>query len=97
MPVDRRERLEKHQALTDFCHTSLRLVKGLTANALRLKFGADTTGRVERELEALAASGLVNRPEAGTKDGWSLTAEGRVLANLVFEKLTFLKDDLSNA
>ena len=85
------ERLERNQALTDFCHTSLRLARGLDTNALRLKFGEALCGRVEDRLTSLETSALVARTAAG----WNLTARGRVLANLVFEKLTFLKDELN--
>lgn len=91
LPENQREFLEKHQALTDFCHTSLRVVRGLDMNALRLKFGASIESLVTRLLQELEAEQLVDR----TQIGWSLTAKGRVLANVVFGKLTFLKEDLT--
>lgn len=91
LPENEREILEEHQSLTDFCHTSLRLVRGMEMNALRLKYGENRVQKVQRELMSLENDGLV----APTDKGWSLTANGRVLANVVFERLTFLKDDLS--
>ncbi len=90
LPEHEREFLEKHQSLTDFCHTSLRLVRGLEMNALRLKFGEATEWAVTKELQALEAEHLVFRTPAG----WALTAKGRALANVVFERLTFLREDL---
>lgn len=91
LPENQRELLEEHQALTDFCHTSLRLVRGLDMNALRLKFGTTVENLVTRLLQELEADQLVAR----TQIGWALTAKGRVLANVVFEKLTFLEEDLT--
>lgn len=87
---EQKELLEKHQSLTDFCHTSLRLASGLDENALRLKFGTAVAAAVSSLLENLKSRGLV----AQTKSGFALTSQGRVLANTVFEKLTFLRDDL---
>lgn len=91
IPEDHRELLEEHQSLTDFCHTSLRLVRGLELNALRLKFGAAFESEVIKVLQVLEDEQLV----APTAAGWNLTAKGRVLANVVFERLTFLKEDLT--
>ena len=90
-PEDRIEILELHQSLTDFCHTSLRLKRGLSENALRLKFGTPILNRTREELDKLIANNLVQK----TADGWTMTDQGRLLANLVFEKLTFLPRELT--
>jgi oxygen-independent coproporphyrinogen-3 oxidase len=87
-PADLVEHLTRNQALSDFCHTSLRIQRGLEANALRLKFGEPIFKSVEKILTDLVASGHVET----TSTGWTLTAAGRLVANLVFEKLTFLED-----
>jgi oxygen-independent coproporphyrinogen-3 oxidase len=85
---DQKEVLQKHQALTDFLHTSLRMVGGVQENALRLKFGP-VEGLSER-FTGLANRGLLEKTEVG----WKLSREGRLLANIVFEKLTFLAGEL---
>ena len=84
------EILERHQALTDFCHTSLRLVRGLEKNALRLKFGDSVALHVVEILRTLETSGLLQKTSAG----WTMTNQGRLIANYVFEKLTFLRHEL---
>ena len=92
IPEERLEILEKHQSLTDFCHTSLRLVRGLDENALRLKFGEGVAKQTTKIFVELESTGLA----AKTTDGWALTTRGQLLANTVFGKLTFLKDELVN-
>ena len=89
-PEPQLEILEKHQALTDFSHTSLRLLRGLDANALRLKFGEATAQLVTGRLNEMESTGLVEKIE----HGWTMTSRGRLIANTVFEKLTFLRDEL---
>jgi oxygen-independent coproporphyrinogen III oxidase len=91
-PENQRETLAEHQALTDFCHVSLRMIRGLDENALRLKFNESVSRIVVEHLAALSKDGLVEQ----VKPYWRLTQKGRMLANLVFEKLTFLRDDLSS-
>lgn len=90
VPESQLEILEKHQALTDFSHTSLRLLRGMDANALRLKFGEKTAQLVFDRLNEMQATGLVDK----TKQGWTMTNRGRLIANTVFEKLTFLRDEV---
>lgn len=91
LPESQVERLEKHQAMTDFLHTGLRPLKGFDENALRLKFGDESSQVALARLDGLAKSNLVRR-ENGR---WSMTREGRLVANLVFEKLTFLAGEES--
>ncbi len=92
LPENQREMLEAHQALTDFCHVSLRMIRGLDENALRLKFNNQISRNVLDHLAALQADGLVEE----AKPYWRLTQKGRMLANLVFEKLTFLKEEVTS-
>lgn len=89
IPEERSEKLTLHQSLSDFCHTSLRLTRGLETAALRLKFGSETAALAEKRLIQLVADGLVDV----TPLGWTLSKRGRLVANLVFEKLTFLLGD----
>ena len=92
VPETQIERLELHQALTDFCHTSLRLKFGLSENALRLKFGEQVAKSVLKRLEGLIERGLIAKP---AQDRFSLSREGRLVANVVFEELTFLSGEFS--
>lgn len=89
LPPSQHEELSIHQALTDFCHTSLRLETGLSLNAMRLKFSDEPVAKIKTVSDRLVADGLL-RPTDG---GWTLTAKGREISNLVFEKLTFLSSD----
>ena len=90
MPPEQLELLQKHQALTDFCHTSLRLTRGLDKNALRLKFGDATLVKVAAIFGGLLKRGLVKETPAG----WALSAQGQLIANSVFESLTFLAGEV---
>lgn len=90
LPQAQFEILEPHQALTDFCHTSMRLMTGLSAKALENKFSAKITEIVAQRLAPLINTKLVQQQH----DIWSLTQEGIVLSNLVFEKLTFLATEI---
>lgn len=90
-PEEQIERLKPHQALTDFLHTSLRRARGLDENALRLKFGNRVAAEISKRLEALLLSGWV----AKTQGGFAMTREGRLVANLLFEKFTFLEEDFA--
>ncbi len=85
------ERLEKHQALTDFCHTSLRLSEGLSVDKLVQKFGLATSQRIEELMLPLLNHNLVHKAERS----FQLTDKGILISNQVFEKFTFLKGDLN--
>ena len=94
LPDSQIEPLKINQALTDFCHTSLRLTRGLQENALRLKFGDSVTQKVAGILGEIESSLYVRKVSEEGEVFWRFTPEGRVLANVVFEKLTFLDGDL---
>ncbi|MBX2988150.1 MAG: radical SAM family heme chaperone HemW [Bdellovibrionaceae bacterium] len=91
LSADLSEQLEMHQSLTDFCHTSLRLMRGLKEAELLAKFPSRLTSPVKTRLDRLVKRGLLQV----IPDGWSLTREGVVLSNLVFSEMTFLKDELT--
>lgn len=88
------ESLAQHQALTDFCHTRLRLSEGLNAAAIVEKFSPYAWQLVFSRLNDLAARGLVEFAEGFEQ--WRLTAQGKLLANLAFEKLVFSGDELKS-
>lgn len=86
------EVLEVHQALTDFCHTSMRLMRGLNMAELERKFSKSIHDRI---------SGIMTRLETHKwvqfeQGHWSLTTQGLVLSNKVFQELTFLGEDLAS-
>jgi oxygen-independent coproporphyrinogen-3 oxidase len=85
LPESQFENLEKHQALTDFCHTSLRMMSGLDLHRLELKFDNLVLSRVVSICEKLENRGWL----AKTPKGYALTQAGVVLSNQVFLELTF--------
>lgn len=92
LPAAQYEVLEMHQALTDFCHTSMRLMRGLSSKTLSQKFPDEICRVVLSTLMNLQKKSWVQHSE----DHWSLTREGLVLSNKVFQELTFLKEDLKS-
>lgn len=90
LPDNQIERLQKHQALTDFCHTSLRIAEGLSLDALDKKFSLSARAKVLEIAQPLIRLGLI-RTE---KDHLQLTHHGVLISNQIFEKFTFLKEDL---
>jgi oxygen-independent coproporphyrinogen-3 oxidase len=91
LPESQFELLEKYQSLTDFCHTSLRLMAGLSLSDVQEKYGASAKEKVEIRLASLMQRKLV---ETADNQQWKLTNNGLLLSNLVFEKMTFLRADL---
>lgn len=87
---DQYELLKEFEAMTDFCHISLRTLRGLSLNALRSKFRDTTSARIEERLKNLHERGLL----ASTERGFRLSAEGLLISNKVFEELTFLPADV---
>ncbi len=90
LPENQIETLQKHQALTDFCHTSLRVAEGISFTRLESKFDAKACSKVleiaqpmlERDLLKLENNHLV------------LTNRGVLISNQIFEKFTFLAADI---
>lgn len=79
------ERLEENQSLTDFCHTSLRIAKGINLDFLKEKFSSHFFEQAVNVLNRLNAEGLVEK----TPQGFTLTSKGRMISNFVFQRLTF--------
>lgn len=84
------EHLEKHQALTDFCYTSLRLGAGLSFDALEHKFGTNTLAAVANIAQPMIERKLLSE----RNKHFVLTDAGIVISNQIFERFTFLKNDL---
>lgn len=106
LPKERSERLLLNELLTDFSHTSLRHMRGLTSEMLERKFGTPLAGAlniglaskienlVEERLQPLVNRGLVNFEIENGRKIWRLSKEGLPLADRVFESLTFLKNEV---
>ena len=89
-PSNQQETLECHEALTDFCHTSLRLTKGLQVKDAQNKFGTKLINVIQPKLQELENQGLLLQKS----DSWALTSAGQDLSNVVFQQLTFVSSDL---
>ncbi|MEK2647264.1 radical SAM family heme chaperone HemW [Bdellovibrio sp. BCCA] len=90
LPPAQYEALEMHQALTDFCHTSMRLMRGLNVEQLAQKFPAHVSEKVQSLLKGLKQKAWVQHDNGH----WSLTRDGLVLSNKVFQELTFLEGEI---
>ncbi|XGC80829.1 radical SAM family heme chaperone HemW [Bdellovibrio bacteriovorus] len=90
LPENQFEILEMHQALTDFCHTSMRLMRGLNVAQLQSKFPRNVSDKVLSILARLQEKSWVKNDSGH----WYLTREGLVLSNRVFQELTFLSEDV---
>lgn len=77
------ESLTVSDSLFDFCHTALRLEEGLSRQQLYATYPKELCEQIDARLGQLAKNQLVDLNEAH----WKLTANGRLLSNLVFERL----------
>lgn len=84
------ELLCRHESLTDFFHMSLRTRMGLSLLRLENKFGAKIAQFVLPKLRQLEEQKLLEKTPAG----YILGKKGWVLSNLVYQSLTFLREDL---
>ena len=89
LPDSQYENLERHQAMTDFCHTSLRMLSGLDMNAVMKKFNSTQAAKIQDRCLKMMEKGWLEK----TPSGFKLTDVGVVISNQVYLKLTFLKDD----
>jgi oxygen-independent coproporphyrinogen-3 oxidase len=90
LPDAQVEQLEMHQALTDFCHTSMRLMRGLSERELQEKFPVAVYHQISSIMNKLVGNGWVQSDQ----EHWKLTRDGLVISNKVFQELTFLKEDV---
>jgi oxygen-independent coproporphyrinogen-3 oxidase len=91
LPDTQFENLEKHQSLTDFCHTSLRMLQGLDPLKLTAKFSPATAEKVLQILRRLKTHQWLQMNDKGH---WCLTKEGVLISNQIFAQLTFLADEI---
>ena len=91
LPDNQIEHLEKHQALTDFCHTSLRVAEGLSLSRLESKFDAQARSKALEIAQPMLQHGLI----ALENNHLKLTHKGVLISNQIFEKFTFLQIDIS--
>lgn len=89
LPESQFENLERYQAMTDFCHTSLRMLSGLDMKAVTNKFNSTQALKIQTRCQKLVEKNWLEK----TPTGFRLTSEGVVLSNQVFLDLTFLKTD----
>lgn len=80
------ESLNANEALTDFCHTSLRTSKGLSFNDIIYKFSPAAAENVLKISGPLIQRGLLVKNETAI----ALSSEGQLISNQVFEEFTFL-------
>ena len=92
LPIQQVELLEKHQSLTDFCHTALRLNTGINLDQVCHKFGASAAGLVQKAAAALVTHKVLH----SLAGALTLTDHGVLISNQVFEKFTFLDNDLED-
>jgi oxygen-independent coproporphyrinogen-3 oxidase len=90
LPPPLRENLTLADSLSDFCHTSLRLSRGLLKKDLLRKFGQPCLGAVSERLGPEVIKGRVS----ASSDGWALTREGIHTSNFVIESVFFQQNDL---
>ena len=91
-----REELKIHQSLTDFCHTQLRKTKGLSYQSLLDKYNKKVGQVVLKRCRLLEGRGLLSIYTFECDLILVLSKKGRVLSNLVFQELTFLKEECSS-
>lgn len=85
------EPLVLHESLTDFTHTHLRLLAGLSKEKLAKKYARPRLAtQVVSRLNKLKMKGLLEE----TETHYRLSKEGKLLPNLVFSELTFLADEV---
>jgi oxygen-independent coproporphyrinogen-3 oxidase len=87
---DEYEQLKMHQSLTDFCHTSLRLKRGLSKIKLTEKFGHQIYEIVKNQCDIMLKLGWLEELE----NHWFLSKKGVLISNQIFSKLTFLAEEL---
>ncbi len=89
LPPDQWERLEMHEAMTDFGHMHLRTMSGLPEDAAQGKFPKPAVASLTARLKELQKRGWVKLDNGR----WRLSREGQLISNKVFEELTFLASD----
>ena len=84
------EKLKLHEYTSDYCHISLRKMRGFCKDEAQTKLPDFVLTQVEKRMESLVQQGLIEQKGSF----WCLSEEGKVLSNRVFAELTFLSEDL---
>ncbi len=88
LPSSQKEVLKLHEAVTDYCHTALRTSRGLNVTKLDVKFPPATRNWVESKLKLLPLDWIQQENQT-----WTLSPEGKLLSNRVFEQLLMTESD----
>ena len=88
-----KEELKIYQSLTDFCYTQLRKTKGLSYQSLLGKYNEKIGQVILKRCRFLEERGLLFIYNFEYDLIFVLSKKGRILSNLVFQELTFLKED----
>ena len=91
-----KEKLKIHQSLTDFCYTQLRKVKGLSYQNLSSKYNKKIGEIILKRCRLLEQRDLLSIYNFKHDLILTLSKKGRILSNLVFQELTFLKEEILN-
>lgn len=98
-PQENFEELAIHQSLTDFCHTSMRVMQGLSLQSAEAKFGSEIASKIENILKNMHKKGWVEQIATSGSEfnstNWKLTESGILISNQVFAELTFLNEDIN--
>lgn len=90
LPERQIEHLQLHESLTDYCHTQLRMMRGLSSAKLEKKYGRAVFNCFFERASRLLNNGLLEQ----TAEGFCLSAKALPVANRVFFELTFLSEEL---
>ncbi len=89
LPRNQIEILQKWEALTDFCHTSLRLQSGIDLQKAETIYGKEIVDILVERAENPMISHLLRQ----NAQSICLNNEGILLSNLVFERFLFTRED----
>ncbi|NQY99195.1 MAG: radical SAM family heme chaperone HemW [Bdellovibrionales bacterium] len=90
LPDEQVEVLKMHESLTDICHMHLRTLSGLPERLLNELFDGLAASEAASRLNSLVTKGWLVK---SSQNNWSLSPEGLLLSNQVFEELTFGPSD----
>lgn len=85
LPKTLYEALSWSQSLTDYCHTSLRLDRGLDIESIETRWGLGAKTQVLDRMQRLSTRSWVQ----AQGNWWRLTSKGRLLSNQVFSEFLF--------
>lgn len=86
------ENLKLHESLTDFCHTHLRQLTGLSRAQLMSKYGEhNLPPSLFKNLTTLEQKGLITYKNSA----WTLSSTGLEIPNEVFRYICFLEEDMN--